>query len=189
MEMLDKLRTAIDARRARRLQIPGFRPAAVLVPVVQRAGEVLLAFTVRSPAMPTHSGQISFPGGVRQNGETEAAQTALREAAEELGIDPVSVGIAGEIDDVATPVGFVITPVVGRLVDPPPFAIDPREVDAVFEVTLGDLADPGHQTHKGEHVVGGRTYSLPEFHVAGRRIWGATARMVENLLEILAAGV
>ena len=92
--------------------------------------------------------------------------------------------IIGAIDDVPTPVGFVITPVVGWLTDPPEFVVDEREVSEYFEVAISELADPTNFKNRGEREIAGVTYTVPEFHVAGRRIWGATARITERLLEV-----
>jgi len=109
----------------------------------------------------------------------------LRESQEELGIDPATVMTLGHLDDVFTPSGFVITPVVGWLREPAPFQPDAREVDEFFEVTLAELQDPSCFHDAGVEVHDGRTYTLPEYHVTGRVIWGATARMVQILFAQL----
>ena len=139
-------------------------------------------FTVRSQSLPSHAGQISFPGGRPEPGEKTARETALRESQEELGILPDKVCVLGELTQVVVPSGFIISPVVGWLRDPAPFQPQASEVAHVFEVPLEELADPAR--YKDAGVVGhkGRAYRLPEYHVAGRRVWGATARIVELLL-------
>jgi 8-oxo-dGTP pyrophosphatase MutT (NUDIX family) len=111
----------------------------------------------------------------------------MREAHEELGVVADSVTILGKIDDVPTPVGFVITPVVGWLADPPEFTINEREVREYFEVDVDELADPANFKSRGEREIAGVTYPVPEFHVAGRLIWGATARITQRLLELARA--
>jgi 8-oxo-dGTP pyrophosphatase MutT (NUDIX family) len=136
--------------------------------------------------MPTHAGQISFPGGRAEPADVDARATALREAHEELGIDPDRVRLLGELDDVATPVGFVITPVVGWLEELPELNPDPREVDEYFEVSVDDLANPAHFRDKGVREIAGKTYRTPEYRAADRLIWGATARITQRLLEVLA---
>lgn len=180
----DRLRQSIDGISRRRLAIEGFAAAAVLVPVVERGDRIGLGYTLRPDDMPTHAGQISFPGGRRDPDDTDLTATAIREAGEELGIDAASVEVLGRIDDVPTPVGFVITPVVGWLLDPPDFTVDEREVCEYFEVDLDELADPANFTSRGERQIEGVTYPIPEFRVAGRLIWGATARITQRLLEI-----
>lgn len=182
MDLPDRIRHLLARPAARTLHIDGFRHAAVLVPFIQRGENVSLLFTLRSHKLPLHAGQISFPGGRPEHGEEHARETALRESQEELGIDPAAVAVLGHLDDVATPSGFLITPVVGWLHEPAPFRPDAREVDEFFEVALAELGDPDcfHDAGVAEHD--GRSYQLPEYHVAGRVIWGATARMVQNLL-------
>jgi len=155
----------------------------VLVPLVQRGRGFTLVFTARPAGMPTHGGQISMPGGKRDAQDADLRATALREAAEELGIDPAAVDVLGVLDDVATPLGFVITPVVGWLDDPPPFRPHAREVEGVLELNLETLA--ASYRDAGERVVAGRTYRLHEYHAGDRVIWGATARMVHQLLDLL----
>ena len=186
MDLQDRIRHLLARTAARTLDIDGFRHAAVLVPFIQRGANVSVLFTLRSHKLPLHAGQISFPGGQPEHGEEQARETALRESQEELGIDPAAVAVLGHLDDVATPSGFLITPVVGWLHEPAPFRPDAREVDEFFEVTLAELEEPAcfHDAGVAEHD--GRSYQLPEYHVTGRVVWGATARMVENLLSRLA---
>ncbi|MCH7823531.1 MAG: hypothetical protein IH849_01905, partial [Acidobacteria bacterium] len=90
----------------------------------------------------------------------------------------------GKIDDVPTPVGFVITPVVGWLRNPAEFTVEEGEVAEYFEVDLEELTDPGNFKHRGEREIEGVSYPVPEFHVAGKLIWGATARITQRLLQI-----
>ncbi len=181
----EKLAAGLKKRKLKKLDITGFARTAVLVPIIERSGVISLAFMERSEEAPTHSGHISFPGGHCKPGE-QAAETALRESEEELGIPARSVQVLGELDDVATPLGFVITPVVGWLAAPLPFCANTREVKSFFEIPLDELAEPKNFTYRGEHNIAGRAYPLPEFQVNGKIIWGATARMVEQLLVVWA---
>ncbi len=134
--------------------------------------------------MPTHAGQISFPGGRHDPEDADLTATALREINEELGVAAEDIDVIGKIDDVPTPLGFVITPVVGWLRDPVEFTVDRREVVEYFEVDVEELTDPGNFKHRGEREIDGVSYPVPEFHVAGKLIWGATARITQCLLEI-----
>lgn len=168
----------------RRIDIEGFDAAAVLVPIIRRGESIVLGYTLRPDEMPTHAGQISFPGGRRDPDDLDLVATALREAEEELGIAREQVEVLGKLDDVPTPVGFVITPVVGWLVDPPAFVVDEREVYEYFEVDLEEIIDPANFADRGERDIAGVTYPVPEFHVVGRRIWGATARITQRLLQV-----
>ena len=96
--------------------------------------------------MPTHPGQISFPGGRHDPGDKDLTATALREINEELGVTVKDIEVIGKIDDVPTPVGFVITPVVGWLRNPAVFSIDEREVAEYFEVDVKELSNSGNSS-------------------------------------------
>jgi 8-oxo-dGTP pyrophosphatase MutT (NUDIX family) len=185
MELPDRIRRSLAGFPAQTFTMSGFRRAAVLVPLVERRGAVTVVFTVRSQSLPSHAGQISFPGGQPEAGEQHARETALRESQEELGILPDCVDILGELDQVVVPSGFIISPVVGWLQQPAPFKPQAGEVDDYFEVPLGELSDPAHFQDAGVVEHDGREYRLPEYRVAGRRVWGATARIVEQLLAAL----
>ncbi len=182
--MLERLRHGLQSAERRKLVIDGFAAAAVLVPLIQRGDRISLGYTLRPEEMPTHGGQISFPGGRRDPGDADLVATAMREAHEELGVVADSVTILGKLGDVPTPVGFVITPVVGWLEDPPEFTINEHEVREYFEVDVDELADPANFRSRGEREIAGVTYSVPEFHVGGRLIWGATARITQHLLAL-----
>lgn len=162
-----------------------FKASAVLVPVVERQGRAYLVFTLRPDSMPTHGGQISFPGGRHDARDVDLRATALREAKEEIGVDLATVEIVGELDDEITPFQFIITPVVAYLGDPAPFRPNPREVVKCFEFSLETLAHPDSHVDRGQHEFAGRVYRLPEYRINGHVIWGATARMVERLLALL----
>lgn len=162
-------------------------PAAVLVPIVNQPGGLTLMFTQRTAHLHDHAGQISFPGGRVDEGDSDRIATALREAQEETGLSPSRVEIIGRLPEYDIPTGFRVTPVVGWV--EPPFELkpDPFEVADVFEVPLGFFLDPAnHQRHSD--VRDGRTryyYSMP---YGGRNIWGATAGMLYSLYQILTAG-
>lgn len=178
------LQRALRATCRRKLSIDGFAAAAVLVPIIRRSRGLFLGYTLRPDEMPTHAGQISFPGGRRDPDDADLVATALREMQEELGIGHQHIEVLGKIDDVPTPVGFIITPVIGWLIDPPELVIDEREVGEYFEVSVDELSDPTNFKDRGEREIAGVTYPVPEFDVAGRLIWGATARITQRLLQV-----
>lgn len=165
--------------------MPTHRPAAVLVPLVARGGELSLVYTLRSPALRVMGGQISFPGGRPEENDRDSVATAIREADEEIGVEPGVVEVLGQLDDVPTPSGFIITPVVA-LLEPPParYRPNPAEVAEVFEVPLPRLAEPGVLVDQGEQERWGRLYRICEYHVDGRKIWGATARLTWMLMRL-----
>ncbi|MGC1575358.1 MAG: CoA pyrophosphatase [Beijerinckiaceae bacterium] len=156
------------------------RPAAVLIPVVARP-EATLLLTERAAGLAVHAGQIAFPGGRLELGETALA-AAMREAQEEIGLAPELVSPLGALDPYLTGTGFRVTPIVA-LVDPAFHLVpNPIEVAGVFEAPLGFLMDPAnHQIHSRElrgHMR--RFYAMPW---EGHYIWGATAGMIRILYE------
>jgi len=158
------------------------REAAVLVAITDRAEPGVL-LTERRADLRDHAGQIAFPGGRVDDGET-APQAALREAWEELGLDPKSVRLVGEVDHYRTVTGFGVTPVIG--VVPPDLALsaNPAEVADWFEAPLGFLLDPANQLRRTARFRGAeRNYF--EIIWNGRQIWGATAAMLVNLARRL----
>ena len=161
-------------------------PAAVLVPIVNQPGGLTLMFTQRTAHLHDHAGQISFPGGRVDEGDSDRIATALREAQEETGLSPSRVEIIGRLPEYDIPSGFRVTPVVGWVEPPLNLKPDPFEVADVFEVPLGFFLDPAnHQRHSD--VKNGRIryyYSMP---YGERNIWGATAGMLHSLYQILTA--
>jgi 8-oxo-dGTP pyrophosphatase MutT (NUDIX family) len=182
----ERLRQRLQARARLHVELPGFAPAAVLVPVVTEPGQPeRLLFTERRHDLSTHAGQISFPGGKRDAVDTDAAATAVRETTEELGIEPAAVEVLGQLDDVPTPTRFVITPVVARLRGPLTMTPNPAEVASVFAAELAALADPARYITNGTREFLGVRYDMHEYRWEPHRIWGATARMVYQLMGLL----
>ncbi len=182
----DVLGAALAARTRETFSLPELRRAAVLVPIIHRDGEPRLCFTLRSKALRSHSGQVSFPGGRAEEGEASSAVTAVREAEEEIGLDPASVRVLGLLGDMPTPTGYTITPVVG-FVDPAPTSYRPQvaEVAEVFEVAVARLAAPGARVPLGRMERFGKVFEIGSYNLDGHNIWGATAHMVDELLGIL----
>ncbi len=163
--------------------LENLRRAAVLIGLIERDDDYGVLLTLRPDNMTSHGGQVAFPGGRLEPGET-ALEAALREAREEVGVDPASVRILGRGDTYVTGSGFAISPFVGVL--PPAFVPIPheREVAAVFETPLSFLMTPSnHQRHKREYRGTLRAYyAMPH---NGRYIWGATAGMLKSLYDRL----
>ncbi len=189
MRLADRLRAtlATPAKAPFTADVPGDRalaetPAAVLIAVTDRLEPGVL-LTVRREHLRTHAGQIAFPGGRVDEGETAVA-AALREAREELGLDPSIVEVIGRMADYRTVTGYVVTPVVG--VVPPDLAIAPHEQEVAdwFEAPLAHLLDTENH-HLETAVFGGRERRYWQIEWNGRRIWGATAAMIVNLARQL----
>jgi 8-oxo-dGTP pyrophosphatase MutT (NUDIX family) len=165
------------------LAAPG-RPASVLLALLERPGGATVLFTERAAHLKDHAGQVSLPGGRIMGGESPA-EAALREAHEEVGLEPNTVEIIGSLDEFITGTGFSITPVVGICshaeFTPVP---DPREVAGVFEVPLTVILDRtamsvGYFERHGSRLL---TYELL---FGGRRIWGATAAVLRNFQDVI----
>ena len=163
--------------------------AAVLVPIVLRERPTVL-LTERTAHLSTHSGQIAFPGGRADPEDASPAATALREAQEEVGLDPGCVEVLGPLSTYVTGSSFIITPIVGLVRPDAALQANPHEVADVFEVPLAFLLDPAHHRH---HVVewGGvrrEWFSMPyQDGDKNRFIWGATAGMLRNFYRFMRA--
>lgn len=179
-----RLREALDAHPLPDVSAPNAQPAAVLVPVYP-GPEPTLILTVRTDALPTHKGQIAFPGGKIDPTDADPHAAALREAQEEIGLDPETVTIVGEFDTIPTFVsGYVVTPVVGVMPSRPKLEPNPAEVAQVLYVPLHDLVEEIRREPGFEH--GGRTYPTEAWVWRDHVIWGVTARLLRTFLEILA---
>lgn len=157
---------------------PGDRLAAVLLPLVEGRS---LVFTRRSESMSRHAGEISFPGGLQHDEDRDLAETALRETEEELGISPASVEVLGALPSVHTFVsGILIVPFVGLLERRPALTPNVDEIAEVLEFPLDDLAEAETEVEwqRDGHVYRGYAYVMGD-----HTIWGATARILQSLIE------
>jgi 8-oxo-dGTP pyrophosphatase MutT (NUDIX family) len=180
------LRARLAARSRARVTIDGFAPAAVLVPIVTEPGQPdRLLFTERRHDLSTHAGQIAFPGGKQDAEDADHAACAVRETTEELGIEPAAIEVLGLLADVPTPSRFIITPVVAQLRGQFVMKPNPAEVASVFSAEVAALAEPTRYTANGTRTFLGITYEMHEYRWEPHRIWGATARMVYQLMSLL----
>ena len=163
---------------------PPLRPAAVVVPIVQRS-ELTMLFTRRTEHLSSHAGQICFPGGRVHPDDETLIQTALREMEEEIGLAPEGVEIAGFLDCHETAnTGYVILPVVGFLSAELLLTVNPNEVAEVFEAPLAYILDPKNQARRSLERNGVRREFFA-IDYGNHTIWGATAAMIVNLSERL----
>ncbi len=152
---LDELLTADDLEKQKLAAAAGEpTPAAVLLLVVNHPGQPTVVFTQRTAHLADHAGQISFPGGRAEEGDTGPAHTALREAREEVGIEPAAIEILGELPDYHTSTGFRVRPVVGWAEPPVFFSPDPHEVAEIFEVPLAFLLEPANHRYESAFYKG-----------------------------------
>jgi 8-oxo-dGTP pyrophosphatase MutT (NUDIX family) len=179
--------------RAREFSDP--REAAVLMPLVVRASGLSVLLTQRADNLSNHAGQISFPGGSREPADASPVAAALREAQEEVHLDPARVEVLGSLPDYLTGTGFRVTPVVGLVHEPFSVVADSLEVASIFEVPLDFLMNPAHHEVRLLRWEGGerRFFAMP-YPASGdggvsvhHFIWGATAGMLRNFYRFLRA--
>lgn len=167
-----------------REEAPKLRPAAVLIPVLDRGDEARLLFTQRTAHLSAHAGQISFPGGKIDPGDEDARNAALREAREEVGLQSHHVEVIGQLDSYQTGTGFHIHPILGIVSGEAEFQRNENEVSEYFEVPLRHLMTIDN-FEKHDRVWRGRPRKFYAISYETRFIWGATAGILRNLFERL----
>ncbi len=160
--------------------------SSVLLLVYPYLGSIGIVFILRPEYGGVHGGQISFPGGKREKSDRSPVDTALREASEEIGINKGEIYVGGQLTDLyIPPSNFVVTPVVASTGERPRFVPDPSEVERIVEVSVHDLLDE-RNIEKYRFKTGiGITFQAPCYHVSGVRIWGATAMILSEFLEVI----
>jgi 8-oxo-dGTP pyrophosphatase MutT (NUDIX family) len=181
--MINKLREFMAHRHKKSITAPERISSAVLLPIYNKEGQCYILFTQRTNNVKEHKGQISFPGGARQDGES-LLDTALRESLEEVGLSPTEVEVLGELDDTATTTSnFVVTPFVGVIPWPNDLRADGWETDELIEVPISALWAKNSREDRKE-VIGGQPVTSYFYHYGDRVIWGATARILYQFLEL-----
>ena len=184
--MEQRLKHVLSRGQKRHITDAKLVPSAVLVPIYWRERQYYILFTQRTEKVREHKGQISFPGGARQEGDKTLLDTVLRESAEEIGLAPDRVEILGELDDTVTETShYVISPFVGLIPWPYEFKVDGWETEAIIEVPISALMDKGSLREEAE-VTGGQAVTSYFYHYQGKVIWGATARILHQFLELYA---
>jgi len=184
----ETIRKILLQREARRIHGGGnsLRHAGVLLPLLEREGNLLVLLTKRTNHVEHHKGQISFPGGAVDKEDASYQETALRETREEVGLSEEYIDVLGPIDDTLTLVSsFLIHPFVGIVRSGCTYSLNPAEVKRVLEVPLS-VFHPRYATMKNytfEHE--GKSFQAPGYAHEGNVIWGATARIIDNFMQIL----
>ncbi len=161
------------------------RIAAALLLLYPHGSGVAVPLTIRASGLARHAGQISLPGGAADEGET-LVETALREASEEIAVDPSSVRVLGVLTPVHVLVsGFTLHPIVGVVDKRPDFAPAPGEVEGILEVSLADIRDASRIRH-GTRLREGVAVEYPYFDLLGHQVWGATAMVLGEFICVLA---
>jgi len=163
---------------------PDTRTAAALLLLYPHANDVAIPLTVRASGLARHAGQISLPGGASDEGET-LSDTALREASEEVGIDPASIRILGELTPVHVVVsGFTLHPIIGVTDERPDFVAAQGEVEEILEVSLDDLRDAS-RIGRDIRIREGVAVEWPYFDLLGHQVWGATAMVLGEFVCLI----
>jgi len=182
--VMEGLKQVLAQRQKRYINDASRVPSAVLLPLYVREGRHYIVFIKRTETVSEHKGQISFPGGSRENADRNLLDTALRECSEEIGLNPEDIEVLGELDDeVTTTSNFIVTPFVGIIPWPYLFVSNGIEVEEIIEIPISELLEEGCLQPDTE-VLNGRTVASCAYHHQGRVIWGATARILERFLEI-----
>jgi 8-oxo-dGTP pyrophosphatase MutT (NUDIX family) len=167
-------------------EINNLRPASVLVPFIRQNNSWHLLFTRRTDDVQNHKGQVSFPGGAIENEDHNEIIAALREAQEEIGLQPQDVSILGQLDPVATLSGYLITPVVAIIPANYTFTPSPQEVSRIFTMPLAWLAKADHYNESIRTFPNGIT--TPVFYYDlfdGELLWGITAYITVALIDVI----
>jgi len=179
-----KVEAALADRRRRVVDSESLIPAAVLLLLTNRGGPHVV-FAKRTEDVAHHKGQFSFPGGIVETWDGSRLETALREAQEEIGLPPSAVEILGTLDDTETrATQFVITPFVGMISRPVSYTPDGKEIERVLEVPLEALLDPANvRVEMWERD--GEVHPVYFYEYNGETIWGATARILKQFLDLV----
>ena len=182
--MLQRLKQALSRRQKSRVVDANRVSAAVLLPIYYKEGEYYILFTKRTESVKDHKGQISFPGGAYEEQDGTLFQTALRESAEEIGLPSETVELLGELDDLRTiGTSYIISPFVAAISWPYPLKVYQAEVEEIIEAPISALLDKGC-LRQGTDILNGRVVTAYFYHYQGKIIWGATARILNQFLDI-----
>lgn len=167
-------------------RVPDMQAAAVLMPLFEAGGETRVILTRRPDTMPSHRGDVAFPGGkFHPEVDPTLQDAALRECEEEIGLSRAAIEIVAELDTISTVTSrFLVAPYVGVLSGPPELEPDPREVERVFDVALSDLMADG--VHREEHWgTGVLARAVDIFELEDETVWGLTARILSGFLTLI----
>ncbi|MDP2968392.1 MAG: CoA pyrophosphatase [Deltaproteobacteria bacterium] len=183
-ESIDEIIKMLTLRERGAIEHPSFARAAVLVPLFNKEGSCHLLLTKRTDQVKYHKGEISFPGGMVDEDDLSLEKTALREANEEIGLKESDVQIIGVLDDIVTITQFIVTPFVGLFPYPYPFKTSPVEIAELIEVPLSFLLTEENFNER-EITRMGRKEIIYAYQYGEHTIWGATARILKQFLDLI----
>ena len=182
--MKQRLKRLLSRRQKRYITDPGRSPAAVLLPIYKKQEQYHILFIKRTEKVKEHKGQISFPGGNFEPADKTLLVTALRECAEEIGLQAEDIEVLGELDDELTITSnYIVTPFAGFISWPYQFKLNEYEVEEIIEIPVSALTSTGC-CHRETETLDGEDADSYVYHYQGRVIWGATARILNKFMDI-----
>jgi 8-oxo-dGTP pyrophosphatase MutT (NUDIX family) len=181
----EELEQILSQREKRYINEASRKPSAVLIPLYQKRGHYYIVFIRRTETVKSHKGQISFPGGARDTNDRTLLHTAIRESREEIGLHTKDIEVIGELDDeITTTSNYVVTPFVAMIPWPYRFKKNEDEVAEIMEVPIKVLLEKGCLKSNNE-TLNGKPIDSYTYYYQGKVIWGATARILQKLLDII----
>ncbi|OGP53449.1 MAG: hypothetical protein A2Y65_07090 [Deltaproteobacteria bacterium RBG_13_52_11] len=187
-DLIQRIKETLANREIKRVSAgPGLTRAGVLIPVFCKDGSYHCLFTRRTNRVKRHKGEISFPGGIYDASDKDIVATALREAHEEIGVKPRDVELLGALDEIMTMSGFIVSPVVGFIPYPYPFVPSPEEIEEIIILPLAGFFKEGVLSEE-YRTYQDKTEKVSIYQSGGYVIWGATAKILRQFLELIPAG-
>jgi 8-oxo-dGTP pyrophosphatase MutT (NUDIX family) len=184
--MIEVIRTRLAGYDPELIEEDGLARAAVLLPLYEHGGDLHVLFTRRSELVEHHKGQISFPGGAWDSADPDLKYTAVRETWEEIGVDAAHIDVLGQLDEMITVSNFLVRPFVGHITEPGPYPFSHSEIEVaeILEVPLDHLRDELNVVAE-DRIYQGRTVTMYSYRWRDHLIWGATARILRQFLDLL----